>query len=113
MIVIGYAPGAVLEGMLIVRLVLGPTGVTDDEPRLQEIPLAPPHAPCAASCTGATRPFNQFTVTAPCEAPPEPAMKFCGDELAEMPKSGTSGVLQPLKLKDPIAVFQLVLEVAV
>jgi hypothetical protein len=110
---IAYDPGGVSDGIPTVRLVLGLAGVTEEEPRVQVIPLAPPHAPAVVSPTAALSPFNQVTVTVPKEVPAVPAVNVRGEEVAEILKSGAGGVPQPLKLNDPIAVLHPLLEVAV
>ena len=111
-IVMGYDPGCVPDGIWTDRLVLGLARVSDDDPSVQVIPLASPHAPPVVSCTVLLRPFNHATVTIPCELACGPTVNARGEEVAEIPKSGLRGLLQPLNLNDPMAVLQFLSEVA-
>jgi len=73
--------------------------------------LGPPHAPPAVSPTEALNPLSQVTLTEPTEVPRVPGVKVSGDEVAEMPKSPASSMLQPAKAKDPMAVLHPLSEV--
>ena len=106
MIVIGYDPGGTPDGIPTMRLLPALAGVTEAEPRTQVMPFGPPHAPPVVSPTGALSPFSQLTVTVPVDTPRTPAVKVCGEEPAEILKSGSRAGPQPLKLNDPIAVAQ-------
>jgi len=112
LIVIGNNPDGAPDDIPTVRLVVGFAGLTEDDPRVQVIPLIP-HAPAVISPTDAFSPFSQVPVTVPTEVLVVPAVKVCGEEIAEILKSGIGGGPQPLKLNDPIAVAQALLALAV
>ncbi len=107
LMVIEYEPAGVVVATLMFSVVLAELfdgGVSEGLPRVQVIPLVPPHAPAVVRLTEELNPLSDDTVTVPEEGPPVPAVNVSGEAAAEMLKSGVP--VQLLNLKEPMAVLQ-------
>jgi hypothetical protein len=113
LIVIEYELAGVPEGTVILSDVLFELlagGVSELVPKVQVIPLAPPHAPAGVKVTAELNPLIDCTVTLPeVVLPPTPCVNVSGVAADDMLKSGVP--VQLLNLNEPIAVYHTPLEV--